>query len=96
GLSRLVVNGEVIAADLAQSWEVLAEPVQTVMRKYGIDEPYEKLKAATRGRRLSEALFADLLEELQLPEAAVAELRDLTPERYIGLAEALTEKSFAG
>ncbi len=96
GLSRLDVNGEVIAADLAQSWEVLAEPVQTVMRKYGIDEPYEKLKAATRGRRLSEALFADLLEELQLPEAAVAELRDLTPERYIGLAKALTEKSFAG
>ena len=96
GLSRLDVNGDVIAADLAQSWEVLAEPVQTVMRKYGIDEPYEKLKAATRGRRLSEALFAELLEELQLPEAAVAELRDLTPERYIGLAEALTEKSFAG
>ncbi|MEC7957479.1 MAG: adenylosuccinate lyase [Pseudomonadota bacterium] len=96
GLSRLDVNGDVIAADLAQSWEVLAEPVQTVMRKYGIDEPYEKLKAATRGRRLSEALFAELLEELQLPEAAVAELRDLTPERYIGLAKALTEKSFAG
>jgi adenylosuccinate lyase len=94
GLSRLDVNGEAIAADLAQSWEVLAEPVQTVMRKYGIAEPYEKLKAATRGRRLSEELFAELLEELQLPTAAVEELRALTPERYIGLAKSLTEKPF--
>ena len=88
------MNGDVIAADLAQSWEVLAEPVQTVMRKYGIAEPYEKLKAATRGRRLSEQLFAELLDELQLPEAAVTELRDLTPERYVGLAKALTGKPF--
>ena len=94
GLSRLDVNGEAIAADLAQSWEVLAEPVQTVMRKYGIAEPYEKLKAALRGRRLSEELFAELLEELQLPTAAVEELRALTPERYIGLAKSLTEKPF--
>lgn len=96
GLSRLDVNGEVIAADLAQSWEVLAEPVQTVMRKYGIAEPYEKLKAATRGRRLSAPLFAELLTELQLPAAAVAELRDLTPDNYIGVATALAEKPFDG
>ncbi len=94
GLSRLDVNSDVIAADLAQSWEVLAEPVQTVMRKYGIAEPYEKLKAATRGRRLSAPLFAELLTELQLPEAAVAELRDLTPDNYIGVATALAEKPF--
>jgi len=92
GLSRLEVNAEVIAEDLAQSWEVLAEPVQTVMRKHGIAEPYEKLKAATRGRRLSADLFAQLLTELELPESAVQELCDLTPELYIGMAAELARK----
>ena len=82
GLSRLDVNGDVIAADLAQSWEVLAEPVQTVMRKYGIDEPYEKLKAATRGA-LVEALFAEY-EELQLPETQLP----VRPHRAYLLAQA--------
>ncbi len=92
GLSRLEVNTEVIAEDLAQSWEVLAEPVQTVMRKHGIAEPYEKLKAATRGRRLSAGLFAQLLTELELPESAVEELRHLTPALYIGMAADLARK----
>ena len=92
GLSRLEVNTEVIAEDLAQSWEVLAEPVQTVMRKHGIAEPYEKLKAATRGRRLSAGLFAQLLTELELPESAVEELCHLTPELYIGMAADLARK----
>jgi adenylosuccinate lyase len=92
GLSRLEVNTEVIAADLAQSWEVLAEPVQTVMRKHEIAEPYEKLKAATRGRRLSADLFAQLLTELELPDSAVQELCHLTPELYIGMAADLARK----
>ena len=92
GLSRLEVNTEVIAEDLAQSWEVLAEPVQTVMRKHGIAEPYEKLKAATRGKRLSAGLFAQLLTELELPESAVEELCHLTPELYIGMAADLARK----
>ena len=92
GLSRLEVNTEAIAEDLAQSWEVLAEPVQTVMRKHGIAEPYEKLKAATRGRRLSAGLFAQLLTELELPESAVEELCHLTPELYIGMAADLARK----
>lgn len=94
GLARLEVNAEVIAEDLAQSWEVLAEPVQTVMRKHGIAEPYEKLKDATRGQRLSAELFADLIEDLNLPEAAVGELISLSPETYTGLASQLAKKSF--
>jgi adenylosuccinate lyase len=89
GLERLEVNEEAIARDLAQSWEVLAEPVQTVMRKYGLEEPYEQLKAATRGQQLDEALFNQILETLDLPEPAVAELRDLKPNTYTGFAARL-------
>jgi adenylosuccinate lyase len=93
GLSRLDVNPEAIAADLDDSWEVLAEPVQTVMRKYGMPEPYEQLKAVTRGRRLNAQLFLEILGELNLPEAAQIELRDLRPETYIGSAAALAMRS---
>ncbi len=93
GLSRLEVNRETISADLDNSWEVLAEPVQTVMRKYGMQEPYEKLKAATRGEVISQALFAKILNDLELPEAALAELAELTPQKYIGAAVELARKS---
>jgi adenylosuccinate lyase len=89
GLSRLDVNPEAIAADLDDSWEVLAEPVQTVMRKYGMNEPYEQLKAVTRGRSLNAELFLEILAELELPKAAQAELRDLRPETYVGIASEL-------
>jgi adenylosuccinate lyase len=94
GLSRLDVNPAAIAADLDDSWEVLAEPVQTVMRKYGMNEPYEQLKAVTRGRSLNAELFLEILEELKLPEAAKAELRDLRPETYIGIASELAKRDF--
>jgi len=94
GLSRLDVNPEAIAADLDDSWEVLAEPVQTVMRKYGMSEPYEQLKAVTRGRSLNAQLFLEILEELKLPEAAQAELRDLRPDSYIGIASELAKRPF--
>lgn len=94
GLSRLDVNPEAIAADLDDSWEVLAEPVQTVMRKYGMAEPYEQLKAVTRGRRLNAGLFLEILEELKLPEAAQVELRDLRPDTYIGIAANLATREF--
>jgi adenylosuccinate lyase len=89
GLSRLDVNPGAIAADLDDSWEVLAEPVQTVMRKYGMNEPYEQLKAVTRGRSLNAELFLEILAELELPKAAQAELRDLRPETYVGIASEL-------
>ena len=94
GLSRLDVNPEAIAADLNDSWEVLAEPVQTVMRKYGMNEPYEQLKTVTRGRSLNAELFLEILEELELPDAAQAELRDLRPDTYIGIASELAKREF--
>jgi len=63
--------------------------VQTVMRKHGMAEPYEALKKATRGRQLDAATYADILQQLNLPEAALAELADLTPATYLGYAEPL-------
>ena len=83
------VNPEAMATDLAQSWEVLGEAVQTVMRKHGMPEPYEQLKAATRGRKMSKEVFADILQELSLPEAARKELEDLVPAVNIGVAAEL-------
>ena len=90
GLTRLEVNDEKISKDISESWEVLAEPVQTIMRKYGMNEPYEQLKKATRGRQIDEALYQSILTELELPKEAVNELRSLRPENYIGLAIELT------
>jgi len=93
GLTRLEVNEEKISEDLSDSWEVLAEPVQTVMRKYGMTEPYERLKKATRGRRLDENSYHSILKELNLPENAMDELKSLRPEFYIGLATQLTREN---
>ncbi len=89
GLSRLSINHTRIAADLDANWEVLAEAVQTVMRKHGLPEPYERLKQATRGRRLDAGRFAGLLRQLRLPPRALAELEGLTPAGYTGLADQL-------
>ena len=89
GLSRVDVNADRISADLDSSWEVLAEPVQTVMRKHGLDQPYERLKSATRGNTIDQATYLDILNALELPEAAMQELSQLTPQRYIGIAEQL-------
>ncbi|MEQ8860162.1 MAG: adenylosuccinate lyase [Pseudomonadales bacterium] len=93
GLSRLDVNGPAIAADLNDSWEVLAEAVQTVMRRHGLEEPYEQLKLATRGRQLDAALYAEILSALDLPEVARAELAALTPAGYTGLAATLARRA---
>jgi len=92
GLSRLEVNSAAIAADLDRSWEVLGEAVQTVMRRHGLEEPYEQLKAATRGRHLDAALYREILEGLALPAAAKAELERLRPASYIGLAARLARQ----
>ena len=86
------VNPDAIAADLDNSWEVLAEAVQTVMRKFAMPEPYEQLKAVTRGRRLSAEIYQEILQELQLPDAAMQELKDLSPASYIGCAAELTRR----
>ena len=86
------LNRTVLAEDLAKSWEVLAEAVQTVMRKHGLKEPYEALKKATRGRQLDAQSFADLLATLPLPPDARASLAGMTPDQYIGLAAVLARR----
>ena len=91
GLSRLSINRARIRADLADNWEVLAEAVQTLMRKHGLAQPYERLKAATRGRRLDAQGFAALLDELDLPSDARRQLAQLTPQTYVGLAARLAQ-----
>ncbi|MFB1010366.1 MAG: adenylosuccinate lyase, partial [Thiopseudomonas sp.] len=86
GIGKLEVNVAPLAADLDNCWEVLAEPVQTVMRRYGIENPYEKLKDLTRGKGISAAALQEFIDTLDMPEAAKAELRKLTPANYIGNA----------
>jgi adenylosuccinate lyase len=92
GLGRLEVNTAVITADLASRWEVLAEAVQTVMRRYGLPEPYEQLKRATRGHQLDEGLYREILQTLDLPPAARRALEALTPAGYTGVAAALARR----
>ncbi len=88
GISKLEVNAKRLDEDLENSWEVLAEPIQTVMRRYGIEEPYEKLKALTRGKTITRETLSEFVDTLEMPEAAKAELKQLTPQNYIGNAEA--------
>ena len=92
GLSKLEVNHERLLADLNNNWEVLAEPIQTVMRRYGVPEPYEKLKALTRGHRISQESLQQFIETLEIPAAEKARLKQLTPASYIGLAVELTKE----
>jgi len=89
GLAKLAVNPERIAADLDASWEVLAEAVQTVMRRHGLPEPYERLKALTRGQGITRDALRTFIEGLDLPADAKRRLLDLTPATYTGLAEKL-------
>jgi len=87
GISKLEVDREAISQDLSQNWGVLAEPVQTVMRRYGVDQPYEKLKALTRGRAIDAQVIREFVQSLDIPEHAKQQLTDLTPESYIGNAD---------
>ena len=86
GIGKLEVNTAAIAADLENNWEVLAEPIQTVMRRYGVEQPYEKLKALTRGRKIDAQAVREFVEALEIPAAAKQELIKLTPASYIGNA----------
>ncbi|MEO7916155.1 MAG: adenylosuccinate lyase [Dokdonella sp.] len=89
GLGKLTVNPDRLAADLDGAWEVLAEAVQTVMRRHGLPNPYEQLKALTRGHGITEQSMRDFIDTLELPVADKQRLLDLTPATYIGLAEKL-------
>ena len=86
GLGKLSVNPERLAADLDAAWEVLAEAVQTVMRRYGLPQPYEQLKALTRGHGISEQAMREFIAGLELPADAKQRLVDMTPSSYIGRA----------
>jgi len=86
GLNKLEVNAQTMADDLDRNWEVLAEAIQTVMRRYGIEKPYEKLKALTRGRRVNQQIMQDFVDTLQLPQEAKQNLKAMTPASYIGNA----------
>ncbi|HXP02238.1 MAG TPA: adenylosuccinate lyase [Luteibacter sp.] len=91
GLGKLNVNAERIAADLDASWEVLAEAVQTVMRRFGLPEPYEQLKALTRGQGITKDSMRTFIDGLDLPADAKKALAELTPASYIGLADKLAK-----
>jgi adenylosuccinate lyase len=87
GLSKLEINPEAINDDLEQSWEVLAEPIQTVMRRYGIDNAYEQLKELTRGQNINQQTLHNFIEQLELPDNVKQQLQGLTPQNYTGNAE---------
>jgi adenylosuccinate lyase len=87
GIGKLELNQARMAEDLDNSWEVLAEPIQTVMRRYGIEKPYEKLKELTRGQDMSKEVIQAFVSGLEIPEQAKQELLALTPASYIGNAE---------
>jgi adenylosuccinate lyase len=92
GMGKLELNADVLAADLDDAWEVLAEPIQTVMRRHGLPEPYEQLKLFTRGRPMTRELMLGFVAELALPEAEKQRLLALTPASYIGLASRLAKR----
>ena len=86
GIGKLQLNQERLAADLDAAWEVLAEPIQTVMRRYGIEEPYEKLKALTRGNVMDQATIQGFIDTLEIPQEVKTALKAMTPASYVGNA----------
>ena len=92
GLDKLELNEAALAADLDSAWEVLAEPIQTVMRRYGLPEPYEQLKAFTRGQPMTAELMRGFVAALDLPQAEKDRLLAMTPGSYTGLATALAQR----
>ena len=86
GIGKLEVAEQALAADLDNNWEVMAEPIQTVMRRYGVEKPYEKLKELTRGKRVDQATMIAFVDTLAIPDDAKARLKAMTPASYIGNA----------
>jgi len=91
GIGKLELNQKVLAQDLENAWEVLAEPIQTVMRRYGVEKPYEKLKALTRGQAMSKEIIHEFIDTLEIPEEAKKGLKLLSPSSYIGNAAELAK-----
>jgi adenylosuccinate lyase len=91
GISKLEVSEANLLQELDQNWELLAEPVQTVMRRYGVEKPYEKLKELTRGKRITPADLHAFIDKLDVPDQAKAQMKQFTPDNYIGAAIALVD-----
>jgi len=92
GISKLEVNEKSLLDELDNNWELLAEPIQTVMRRYGIEKPYEKLKELTRGKKVNAQVIAQFIDNLDMPDTAKAELKALSPANYIGDAIRLVDQ----
>lgn len=92
GLQKVAPNLPFIAQDLDQHWEILAEPIQTIMRRFGIEQPYEQLKAFTRGKKIDKMLLQEFIAGLALPDDVKKQLQALTPGNYVGYARELAKK----
>lgn len=92
GISKLQVNEQSLLNELDNNWELLAEPIQTVMRRYGIEKPYEKLKELTRGKKVNQQVMAEFIDTLELQDDVKAQLKLLTPANYIGQAIAFVDE----
>ena len=92
GLGKLELNREALQDDLNSSWEVLAEPIQTVMRRYGVQGAYEKLKEVTRGKTVRAEDLHALIRSLEIPEAEKTRLLAMTPASYVGMAAELAKR----
>ncbi|MCH8106525.1 MAG: adenylosuccinate lyase [Proteobacteria bacterium] len=92
GIDKLEVNHAAISEDLDNNWEVLAEPIQTVMRRYGVEQPYEKLKALTRGHKIDAKIIHNFVQKLDIPDQAKQQLIEMTPATYIGNAVSQAKK----
>ena len=86
GLNKIQIDESKLQEDLNNNWEVLAEPIQTVMRRYNVEKPYEKLKELTRGKKINQEILSNFIDKLDIPDKAKKELRSLTPSNYIGNA----------
>jgi len=92
GLNKVTPNPDVLNEDLDHHWEILAEPIQTVMRRFGIEQPYEKLKSFTRGHKMTKELLQKFIHELTLPDEVKKQLLELTPGNYLGYAKSLAKR----
>lgn len=92
GLNKLAVDEQIVKNDLNRYWAVLAEPIQTIMRRYGCENPYEKLKDLTRGQTVTQEILLSLIDSLNLPEEIKQKMKALTPENYLGIAGELAKK----
>jgi len=92
GIDKLEINHAAISEDLNNNWEILAEPIQTVMRRYGVEQPYEKLKALTRGHKIDAKIIRDFVQKLNIPDQAKQQLIEMTPATYIGNAVSQAKK----